>query len=165
MFLDYFASKNHVIIGGASLIPEHDPSVLFTTAGMHPLVPFLMGESHPAGRRLAKLVQRLFLKTISDLKRMYLSGADERTTRVIPDPCFVQLGNTATAKRIPFPVREEFKKRLRTNCGTQVAHCEERLSRNTCLAAGFCTMCSPWNRMSTLNSRCLPRKHEGLVLK
>ncbi len=53
LFLDYFASKDHVIIPGASLIPEHDPSVLFTTAGMHPLVPFLMGEPHPGGRRLA----------------------------------------------------------------------------------------------------------------
>jgi alanyl-tRNA synthetase len=52
-YLDYFHNKNHVIIPGASLIPEHDPSVLFTTAGMHPLVPFLMGEPHPAGKRLA----------------------------------------------------------------------------------------------------------------
>jgi alanyl-tRNA synthetase len=52
-YLDYFQTKNHVIIPGASLIPEHDPSVLFTTAGMHPLVPFLMGEPHPAGKRLA----------------------------------------------------------------------------------------------------------------
>jgi alanyl-tRNA synthetase len=53
LFLDYFANKHHVIIPGASLVPEHDPSVLFTTAGMHPLVPFLMGQAHPAGRRLA----------------------------------------------------------------------------------------------------------------
>jgi alanyl-tRNA synthetase len=52
-YLDYFRTKNHVIIPGASLIPEHDPSVLFTTAGMHPLVPFLMGQPHPAGKRLA----------------------------------------------------------------------------------------------------------------
>ena len=52
-FLDFFASKGHAIIPSASLIPENDPSVLFTTAGMHPLVPFLLGESHPAGRRLA----------------------------------------------------------------------------------------------------------------
>lgn len=64
LFLDYFASKNHVIIGGASLIPEHDPSVLFTTAGMHPLVPFLIGEPHPAGRRLANC-QKCCVQTIS----------------------------------------------------------------------------------------------------
>jgi alanyl-tRNA synthetase len=53
LYLDFFASKGHAVVGGASLIPEHDPSVLFTTAGMHPLVPFLMGEPHPAGTRLA----------------------------------------------------------------------------------------------------------------
>ena len=52
-FFHYFKSKNHAIIPSASLIPENDPSVLFTTAGMHPLVPFLMGEQHPAGDRLA----------------------------------------------------------------------------------------------------------------
>lgn len=52
-YLDFFAKdKQHAIIGSAPLIPEHDPSVLFTTAGMHPLVPFLLGEPHPAGRRL-----------------------------------------------------------------------------------------------------------------
>jgi len=54
-YLDYFRSREHAIIPGASLVPENDPSVLFTTAGMHPLVPFLLGEPHPAGRRLANL--------------------------------------------------------------------------------------------------------------
>lgn len=53
LFLNFFKSKNHVIIPSASLIPENDPTVLFTTAGMHPLVPYLMGESHPAGKRVA----------------------------------------------------------------------------------------------------------------
>lgn len=52
LFLNYFQQQGHVRIGSAPLIPEHDPSVLFTTAGMHPLVPFLLGEPHPAGRRL-----------------------------------------------------------------------------------------------------------------
>ncbi len=52
-YLEFFKSKNHQIIPGASLIPEHDPSVLFTTSGMHPLVPFLLGEKHPQGKRLA----------------------------------------------------------------------------------------------------------------
>ena len=52
-YLEFFESKGHSIIPGAPLIPENDPTVLFTTAGMHPLVPFLLGEKHPAGTRLA----------------------------------------------------------------------------------------------------------------
>ncbi len=56
-YLDFFASKGHAIIAGAPLVPENDPTVLFTTAGMHPLVPYLLGEKHPAGTRLAD-VQR-----------------------------------------------------------------------------------------------------------
>jgi len=61
-YLDFFSSKGgsasggkskgHAIIPSASLIPENDPTVLFTTAGMHPLVPYLMGEKHPEGTRL-----------------------------------------------------------------------------------------------------------------
>ncbi|MEK7511733.1 MAG: alanine--tRNA ligase [Patescibacteria group bacterium] len=51
-FINFFEKKGHVVIPSASLIPENDPSVLFTTAGMHPLVPYLMGEKHPAGNRL-----------------------------------------------------------------------------------------------------------------
>ena len=51
-YLEFFAEKGHAVIPSASLVPENDPSVLFTTAGMHPLVPFLMGEKHPAGQRL-----------------------------------------------------------------------------------------------------------------
>ena len=51
-YLDFFSSKQHAVIGSAPLIPENDPTVLFTTAGMHPLVPYLMGETHPAGVRL-----------------------------------------------------------------------------------------------------------------
>ena len=51
-FLKFFASKQHAVISGASLIPENDPSVLFTTAGMHPLVPYLLGQEHPEGTRL-----------------------------------------------------------------------------------------------------------------
>lgn len=52
-YLEFFEKKGHSIIPGAPLIPENDPSVLFTTAGMHPLVPYLMGEKHPSGVRLA----------------------------------------------------------------------------------------------------------------
>ncbi len=52
-YLKFFESKGHAIISGASVIPENDPTVLFTTAGMHPLVPYLMGAmEHPAGKRL-----------------------------------------------------------------------------------------------------------------
>jgi len=51
-YLEFFQSKGHKIIPSASLIPENDPSVLFTTAGMHPLVPYLLGEKHPLGNRL-----------------------------------------------------------------------------------------------------------------
>ena len=51
-YLKFFESKGHKIIPSASLIPENDPTVLFTTAGMHPLVPYLLGEKHPAGNRL-----------------------------------------------------------------------------------------------------------------
>lgn len=53
MFLEFFKTKGHAIIPSASLIPENDPTVLFTTAGMHPLVPYLLGEKHPEGTRLA----------------------------------------------------------------------------------------------------------------
>jgi len=51
-FIAFFISKDHKQIAGKSLLPENDPSVLFTTAGMHPLVPYLLGEPHPAGTRL-----------------------------------------------------------------------------------------------------------------
>ena len=52
LYLQFFKSKGHAVIPSASLIPENDPTVLFTTAGMHPLVPYLLGEKHPAGNRL-----------------------------------------------------------------------------------------------------------------
>lgn len=51
-YIEFFKSKGHTEISGKSLVPENDPSVLFTTAGMHPLVPYLLGEAHPAGKRL-----------------------------------------------------------------------------------------------------------------
>ena len=52
MYLNFFKDRGHKVIPSASLIPENDPTVLFTTAGMHPLVPYLLGEKHPAGKRL-----------------------------------------------------------------------------------------------------------------
>ena len=51
-YLKFFEEKNHKIISGAPLIPENDPTVLFTTAGMQPLVPYLTGQTHPEGKRL-----------------------------------------------------------------------------------------------------------------
>ena len=52
-FLDFYKKNGHKIIPSASLVPENDPTVLFTTAGMHPLVPYLLGQKHPEGKRLA----------------------------------------------------------------------------------------------------------------
>jgi len=51
-YLAFFKARGHAVIPSASLVPENDPTVLFTTAGMHPLVPYLLGEKHPGGRRL-----------------------------------------------------------------------------------------------------------------
>lgn len=51
-FLDFFMEKGHKVIPSASLIPENDPTTLFISAGMHPLVPYLLGEPHPLGKRL-----------------------------------------------------------------------------------------------------------------
>ena len=56
-YIDFFKSKGHAEIKNSSLVPENDPTVLFTTAGMHPLVPFLLGQPHPQGKKLTN-VQR-----------------------------------------------------------------------------------------------------------
>ena len=55
MWIDFYKEKEHALIPSASLVPENDPSVLFTTAGMHPLVPYLLGEKHPCGKRLVDI--------------------------------------------------------------------------------------------------------------
>lgn len=54
-FLQFFEKRGHAIVPSASLVPENDPSVLFTTAGMQPLVPYLLGQKHPAGDRLVNV--------------------------------------------------------------------------------------------------------------
>ena len=54
-YLDFFKSKSHKIIPSSSLVPENDPTVLFTTAGMHPLVPYLLGQKHPLGKRICNV--------------------------------------------------------------------------------------------------------------
>ncbi|HUW24471.1 MAG TPA: alanine--tRNA ligase [Patescibacteria group bacterium] len=54
-YLDFFREKGHKVLPSASLIPENDPTTLFISAGMHPLVPYLLGEPHPLGKRLASV--------------------------------------------------------------------------------------------------------------
>lgn len=54
-FLNFFKDRGHTIIDSASLVPENDPTCLFTTAGMHPLVPYLLGEDHPGGSRVTNV--------------------------------------------------------------------------------------------------------------
>ena len=66
-YLDFFKSKGHSIIPSASLMPENDPTVLFTTAGMHPLVPYLMGENHPGGTRVADVQKCIRTGDIDDV--------------------------------------------------------------------------------------------------
>jgi alanyl-tRNA synthetase len=66
-YLDFFKEKGHAIIPSAPLVPENDPTILFTTAGMHPLVPFLMGEKHPQGKRLANIQKCLRTGDIDDV--------------------------------------------------------------------------------------------------
>ncbi len=55
LYIRFFEDKGHVLIPGASLLPEIDSTILFTPAGMQPLTPFLLGETHPAGKRLVNL--------------------------------------------------------------------------------------------------------------
>jgi alanyl-tRNA synthetase len=66
-YLDFFRSKNHAIIPSAPLVPENDPSVLFNTAGMQPLVPYLLGEPHPLGKRLADVQKCVRTGDIDDV--------------------------------------------------------------------------------------------------
>ena len=67
LFLKFFESKGHARIPSASVIPENDPTVLFTTAGMHPLVPYLMGEKHPMGTRLTDVQKCIRTGDIDDV--------------------------------------------------------------------------------------------------
>lgn len=67
MFLKFFQAHGHAVISSASVIPENDPTVLFTTAGMHPLVPYLMGQKHPAGTRLTDVQKCVRTGDIEDV--------------------------------------------------------------------------------------------------
>ena len=67
LFLKFFQQKAHAVIPSASLIPENDPTVLFTTAGMHPLVPYLLGAKHPMGTRLTDVQKCIRTGDIDDV--------------------------------------------------------------------------------------------------
>ncbi len=66
-YIEFFKSKHHKHIPSASLIPENDPTVLFTTAGMHPLVPFLLGQKHPLGKRLVSVQKCIRTQDIDEV--------------------------------------------------------------------------------------------------
>lgn len=66
-YLDFFKSKGHTVLPSASVVPENDPTVLFTTAGMHPLVPYLMGQKHPGGTRLANVQKCIRTQDIDEV--------------------------------------------------------------------------------------------------
>lgn len=66
-YINFFISKGHTRIPSASLVPENDPTVLFTTAGMHPLVPYLLGEKHPEGTRLVNVQKCVRTGDIDDV--------------------------------------------------------------------------------------------------
>jgi alanyl-tRNA synthetase len=80
-YIEFFKSKGHAEISGKSLIPENDPTVLFTTAGMQPLVPYLLGEPHPAGKRLV------------DFQKCVRTGDIEEVGDESHLTCFEMLGN------------------------------------------------------------------------
>ena len=67
LWLDFFKSKGHTEIPSASVLPENDPTVLFTTAGMQPLIPYLMGQKHPAGTRLTDIQKCVRTNDITDV--------------------------------------------------------------------------------------------------
>src|SRR4051794_11325571 len=52
-YLDFYRQRGHAVVPSASLVPDNDPTTLFTGSGMQPMLPFLLGEPHPLGRRIA----------------------------------------------------------------------------------------------------------------
>ncbi len=72
-FLDFMESKGHTIIPSASLLPKEDPTLLFVNSGMYPLVPYLMGQEHPAGVRLAdsqKVIRTVDIDEVGDNRHL-----------------------------------------------------------------------------------------------
>ncbi|MEM0465496.1 MAG: alanine--tRNA ligase [Candidatus Pacearchaeota archaeon] len=70
-YIDFFKTKGHKEIENHSLIPENDPTVLFTTAGMHPIVPYLLGQKHPLGKRLVNVQRCVRTQDIDDVGDTY----------------------------------------------------------------------------------------------
>ena len=70
-FIEFYKSKNHKEIPNHSLIPENDPTVLFTTAGMHPIIPYLLGQPHPLGKRLVNVQRCIRTQDIDDVGDTY----------------------------------------------------------------------------------------------
>ncbi|MAH03756.1 alanine--tRNA ligase, partial [Candidatus Pacearchaeota archaeon] len=70
-YIDFFKSKKHKEIPNVSLIPENDPTVLFIIAGMQPIVPYLLGENHPLGRRLVNVQRCIRTVDIDDVGDSY----------------------------------------------------------------------------------------------
>lgn len=94
-FLQFFKERGHAIIPSASLIPENDPTVLFTTAGMHPLVPYLLGEQHPGGKRLVNSQKCIRTQDIDDV-------GDHRHTTFFEMLGLWSLGDYFKAEVIPW---------------------------------------------------------------
>ena len=71
LFVEFFKSKNHAEIPSASIIPENDPTTLFISAGMHPLVPYLLGQAHPLGKRLVDVQKCIRTGDIDEVGNTY----------------------------------------------------------------------------------------------
>ncbi|WP_373876417.1 alanine--tRNA ligase-related protein [Paenibacillus spongiae] len=85
-YIQFFQEKGHAVISSASVIPDNDPTVLFTTAGMHPLVPYLLGEKHPSGTRLTnvqKCIRTVDIDEVGD-DRGVGSSSLRRTGSIYP---------------------------------------------------------------------------------
>jgi len=67
LWIDFYTQRGHVEIPSASVVPDNDASVLFINSGMHPLVPYLMGESHPSGKRLCNIQKCVRTGDIDDV--------------------------------------------------------------------------------------------------
>ena len=67
MYLEFFQKNGHKVIANASLVPENDPTALFISAGMHPLVPYLLGQPHPSGTKLVNVQKCLRTSDVAEV--------------------------------------------------------------------------------------------------
>ena len=104
LFLKFFQKKGHSVIPSASVIPENDPTVLFTTAGMHPLVPYLLGQKHPQGTRLTdvqKCIRTGDIDEVGDMSHLTFFEMLASTRTSWPSPCLRAMRIArATRKRL-----------------------------------------------------------------